>query len=139
MVMSASVWLYTLTMSPYSPLTMFIPQLTPPEQNWIDNIRNFVQWDHVFCFGTALLWLGYLFSDLKHAGMVQQSWFRIVASAALTTVALGPGVAVGLGWLWREDVLANKRHKGAVIMEREGHKETMTNGHAVKQNSFVKH
>lgn len=57
----------------------------------------------------------HMFKDLKHAGMVEQSWMRIVISAIATTLVLGLGVAMGLGWLCREDVLVHKRHKGAAI------------------------
>ena len=142
-VLSAGVWIYTLTMSPYSPITLFLPQLEAPQEDWIHMVRIFVQYDELFCFGGALLWLGYLFNDMKHAGMVQQSWISIIAMATLTTVALGPGAAVGLGWLWREDVLAHKRHKGAVIKgwegEKKGSKERLANGHAEKANGVVKH
>ena len=137
--LSALVWLYTITKSPYSPLTLFVPGVASAKDDWMDIVRNFIQYDHLFCFGGAFLWLGYLFHDLKRAGMVRQSWIRIITEAVLTTVALGPGAAVGLGWLWREDVLANKRHKCAVIKGWEDEKkatwgsaveEPVVNGHA---------
>ena len=142
-VLSAGVWIYTLTLSPYSPITLFVPQYEAPKEDWIDIVRNFVQYDELFCFGGAMLWLGYLFTDLKSAGMVQQSWINIITMAILATLALGPGAATGLGWLWREDVLANRRHKGAIIEGWEDRekavKETVVNGHAEKVNGVVKH
>lgn len=63
----------------------------------MDILRNFVQYGHLSCFAGALLWLAYLFNDLKHAGMVEQSWMRIVISAIMTTLVLGLGAAMGLG------------------------------------------
>jgi hypothetical protein len=55
----------------FNPLSeLFIPRLEIPE-TLIENVRNFVQYDFLFCFGRALLWLGYLFHDMKKAGMVE--------------------------------------------------------------------
>jgi hypothetical protein len=143
--LSVGVWVYMLSMSPFSPVTIFIPHLTPPppehhdEGDWMLVLRNFVQYDHLFRFGGALLWLGYLLADLKAAGMVEESWIRIVVSAIIATLALGPGASVGLGWLWREDVLVHKRHKGAVVRGREGERKAVIDGCAEKGgNGLVK-
>ena len=34
--------------------------------------------------------------------------------AVIAVVGLGPGAAVGLGWLWREELLTKRRHQAAV-------------------------
>jgi hypothetical protein len=65
-------------------------------------------------FGNTFLWLGYLFWDLKVAGMLQTRWFVLVLYLVTSTLVLGPGATAGLGWLWREYVLANSRHKDAI-------------------------
>ncbi|KAH7175113.1 uncharacterized protein B0J16DRAFT_349566, partial [Fusarium flagelliforme] len=65
-------------------------------------------------FTATFIWLAYLFWDIKHAGMLQTNWLKIYTYAACTIVMLGPGATAGLGWLWREDVITNKRHKAAV-------------------------
>jgi hypothetical protein len=114
MVLSAALWIYTLSHSPFSFGELFVPQLEIPHA-LVENLRNFIQYDFLFTSSSALLWLGYLFYDMKKAGMVNTGWSRIIPMTALTTVALGPGAAVGLGWLWREQILATKRHKAAVI------------------------
>ena len=58
-----------------------------------------------------------------------RAWYSragpIVFTTLWATMALGPGVAVGLGWLWREDVLAHKSHKAAVKKGREGEKKAV--------------
>jgi hypothetical protein len=77
-------------------------------------MREFLKFDELFLFGNTFIWLGYLFWDMKHAGMLQASWFRIVLYATCTVLCFGPGAAVGLGWLWRENVITNKRHKAAI-------------------------
>jgi hypothetical protein len=112
--LSAATWIYTLSHSPFSLCELFVPRLEIPH-TLVENLRNFIQYDFLFTSGSALLWLGYLFYDMKKAGMVNTSWSRIIPMAALTTLALGPGAAVGLGWLWREQILAIKRHKAAVV------------------------
>ena len=72
------------------------------------------EWDTLSAFASSFLWLGYLFWDLKYAGMMQESWVTVVIYGLGASVALGPGAAIGLGWLWRENTLAYKRHKDAV-------------------------
>ncbi len=114
-VLSGAVWLYTVIMSPFSMKVLLFPGLELSRINWIECARGVLQFDYLFCWASALLWLGYLFADMKHAGMVQQSWGTILGAAALTTFGLGPGVAVGLGWLWRENVLVTKRHGAAIV------------------------
>lgn len=65
--------------------------------------------------GACFLWLLYLFGDLKKAGMFNQSLLNVVAASAVTLVLGGPGVTVGLIWLWREHILATKWHKNAIV------------------------
>lgn len=114
-ILAAAVWWYTLLMSPFSAALIFIPHLNNPQVSWTDCARNVLQYDHIFCWTSAILWLGYLFTDLKRAGMVTQSWKMIFSAAALSTLVIGPGATVGLGWLWREDILIHKKHKDAVV------------------------
>ncbi|OCK81047.1 hypothetical protein K432DRAFT_425251 [Lepidopterella palustris CBS 459.81] len=110
-ILSAVTWLGVLTMSPFSVRTIFLPHFTAPQHGWMDIVRNFGQYDHLFCMGSAMLWLLYLFGDLKRAGMVQRSWMSILVAAAAATAVMGPGAAVGLGWFWRENVLAGMEGK----------------------------
>ena len=114
-ILAASAWLCTLVRS-HLPLSMILlPDWTYSQTNWMDTIRNVLQYDYIFCWASSFLWLGYLFMDLKYAGMVKESWKRMFLIAMLTLVVLGPGATVGLAWLWREEVLATKRHKHAVV------------------------
>jgi hypothetical protein len=117
--LAGAVWIYTLVISPFSLATIFIPVLSGNTASWVVYLRMALQYDHLFCWATALLWLGYLFGDMKHAGMVTQSWLKLIAAMSLTLFAFGPGATLGLGWLWREDILITKRHKGAVVKDWE--------------------
>ena len=117
----ACTWLYTLTTSPYSVRDIFIPDgpLTS-KADLIQHVRTFLQYDHLFCFASTYLWLAYLFWDLKHAGMIRESWLRLVVYMIGLTAVVGPGATTGLAWLWREETIAFKRHKDAIVPSEQG-------------------
>ncbi|KAF2163066.1 hypothetical protein M409DRAFT_68702 [Zasmidium cellare ATCC 36951] len=71
------------------------------------------------------VWLALLFTDLKSAGMLRRSWLTIISAGVVVSVICGPTTALGLGWLWREKVLANERHKNALTRERYGGGKTV--------------
>jgi hypothetical protein len=113
--LSAGVWVYTNLTSTYSFATMFVLEDIQGYQTdvtaWIRDSWK-VAWFALF--GNTFLWLGYLFWDMKHAGMVASNWLSIMFYAVSSTIVLGPGATVGLGWLWREEIITNKRHWAAV-------------------------
>jgi hypothetical protein len=111
---STATWWYTLYSAPFSPMQLFIPDLASVRTG-DEFVRTFLQFDEIFGLGSCLLWLLYLFGDLKRAGMLDASWLSIIGRGLITLVAAGPGVTVGLGWWWREQVLATKWHKDAVV------------------------
>lgn len=140
-ILSAVVWIYTLRNAPVSLAEIFVP-VWPVPTEMVANLRNFVQFDHLFCFGSTFLWLALLIHDLKVAGMTKTSWFSIVLTAVGVTAVAGPAVAVGLGFLWREQILATKRHKGAItettVIDRTA--KPFINGNADKEmNGVTKH
>lgn len=119
--LSAAVWLWTCVTSPYSLFNIFVPRAIPTRVSHLTAFsREFFKFDEGFLFTNTFLWLGYLFWDMKHAGMVQNSWLKILIYAISTILALGPGAALGLGWLWREDIVTNKRHKAAITEATAG-------------------
>jgi hypothetical protein len=77
-----------------------------------------IQWNFSLSILSTYLWLLYFIWDAKAAGMVTQNWITVFAVLAVGSVVLGPGGAVGAGFLWREYVVTEKRHKGALTMER---------------------
>ena len=120
-VLVSSVWIWSWATGPYSMMTIYWPTAIPKTTtNFVDFIRDFLRYDQVFAFGPGLLWLLYLFGDLKHAGMMTAGWARILLSGLVTIVVLGPGATLGIGWLWREQILAEKRHKTALTEESVG-------------------
>jgi hypothetical protein len=83
-------------------------------------MRELLRWDEIFAFGSHLVWLGYLFWDLAVAGMLREGWLRVVGLGVVSLLAFGPGATIGMGWLWREQILATRRHKYALTPESVG-------------------
>jgi hypothetical protein len=96
---------------------LFIPNLEAG-QTGDEYIRMFLQFDEIFSMGACFLWLLYLYGDLKKAGMMDDSWLGILLKGAVLLVATGPGVTVGLGWLYRERLLASQWHEGALVPQK---------------------
>lgn len=139
-LLSATVWIYTLRNAPVSSWSeLFVPTWPLPTE-LVANLRNFVQFDHLFCFGSTFLWLGLLIHDLKAAGMAKTSWVTIILTAVAVTAVAGPAAAVGLGWLYREHLLATKRHKGAILETTvmNGTAKPFANGSAKEINGVMK-
>ncbi|CAI7659374.1 unnamed protein product [Penicillium glandicola] len=115
-------WLWARWTSMSSVAHVMIPTVVPSTQaSFAACVCSILKWDTLSTFASTFLWLGYLIWDLKCAGMMQAAWVRVAIYGAVAFVALGPGAAVGLCWLWRENILAHKRHKDAVTEENLGH------------------
>lgn len=101
---STATWWYTLYSAPFSPVALFVPDIAATRTG-DEYIRLFMQFDQVFFTSACMLWLLYLFGDLKRAAMMDDTWGSIVGKGLVTLAAAGPGVAFGLGWWWREQLL----------------------------------
>ncbi|KAF2824862.1 FAD binding domain protein [Ophiobolus disseminans] len=112
--LSAATWWYTLFAAPYSLATLFMPNLAP-NQTGDEYVRMFLQFDEIFSMGACLLWLLYLYGDMKKAGMMDNSWIDIILKGISSMAIWGPGATVGLGWLYRERLLASRWHKDALV------------------------
>lgn len=67
---------------------------------------------------SSLFWVGLLIYDVKNAGMVNNKWVKVLTIGFAVSLFAGPLVAVALGWMWREEVLASKRERHAITSER---------------------
>lgn len=103
-IISAATWILAVLKSPYDLSEIFLPW-TPANQSYLLMLRWGLQCDHIAAFGSSLLWLLYLFADLKRGGMLSQSWIVILASGATITLCFGPGASLAAGYLWRESML----------------------------------
>lgn len=113
--LSACFWIWAWFPALDGIATVFIPCALPTTSSDLTTFaREFLKFDEMFLFAATFIWLGYLFWDMKHAGMLRATWLRIVLYAVGTAVMIGPGAAAGAGWLWREDIITNKRHKSAI-------------------------
>jgi hypothetical protein len=109
---SAGVWFYMLLNSPYSLTTTFVPQtLSVTSSNFVSTMRSHFQISHLLALGSSLMWLVYLFADLKNADLVQQGWSFLLSIGALMTLCLGPGCTLAAGWYWREEILRRESNK----------------------------
>ncbi|KAL2177766.1 uncharacterized protein P884DRAFT_277482 [Thermothelomyces heterothallicus CBS 202.75] len=118
--LSAVVWWHT-RLGAGGLVHVFVPAGLPrSEHNLTRFTAEFLKWDEVFGFGSHLLWLACLFWDLRGAGMLREGWLRVVGLGLLSLVLFGPGATLGLGWLFREHILATRRHKNALTPESVG-------------------
>ncbi|KAL2015409.1 hypothetical protein VTK56DRAFT_5533 [Thermocarpiscus australiensis] len=121
--LSAAVWLWAWAAGPgYGIRGVFVPGAVPRDvlPSLTEFTRQFLRWDELFGFGSHLLWLAYLFWDLRSAGMLREGWLRVVVMGIVSLLLVGPGATLGLGWLFREHILATRRHKNALTPESVG-------------------
>ncbi len=120
-VVSAGVWWWTALVGGYGLREVFVPAALPRSMGSLTEFAGqFLRWDEVFGFGSHLVWLGYLFWDLAAAGMLREGWFTAAGLGVVSLLLVGPGATVGMGWLWREHILATRRHKCALTPESVG-------------------
>lgn len=113
---STGVWLYTLWFSTSSIFEIFIPvPFSSSQTTFEEAIREMLKWDQVFFVLANIFWVWMMFWDLKRAGMVNVNWLVIFLSPVLGSVLVGNGGMVGLAWLVREEILAGRRHRDAVV------------------------
>ncbi|KAJ5923722.1 hypothetical protein N7454_008967 [Penicillium verhagenii] len=87
---------------------IFLPGLfehSQPVSSFSQGIALFLKYDEIFSLGAGLYWMGLRFRELQQSG-VPVSWWKSVGALVGTTVTLGPGAALALGWGWREEALA---------------------------------
>ncbi|KAL4746284.1 hypothetical protein BDW72DRAFT_197825 [Aspergillus terricola var. indicus] len=63
-------------------------------------------------------WVVLFVWDLKAAGMVTRSWGALGSCALVVMVLGGEGALLGIAWLVRENVLATRRHRDALVERR---------------------
>jgi hypothetical protein len=119
-LLSSTVWLATcISAFPQNKISsIFVPDNLPSQAtDFVAFTREFLKVDELFLFTNTFLWLAYLFWDLNHAGMLKTGWIRLLLYLVGSIALLGPGATAGVGWLWRENILASKRHRAAVTEE----------------------
>lgn len=103
---------------------IFVPQWStvtaallskPLSLNLVDGMRLFLQIDELSIFAAAFFWLALLVHDLKKEEMTKISWLQVLVVGILGTCLLGPGALFAIIWLWREEILASKTLKGAIV------------------------
>jgi hypothetical protein len=91
---------------------------------------QFLRWDEIFVFGSKLVWLAYLYADVKRSSQLRHvSWLGLISCAVLAMISLGPGATVGLGWLWREEMLAKRLERDALKLEVQAKVDALLKAH----------
>ncbi|KEQ58673.1 FAD/NAD(P)-binding domain-containing protein [Aureobasidium melanogenum CBS 110374] len=113
-IISIVVWLRTVFSAPVTLSQIFLPQ---PWTHVPTSLTEIMQWNYLLAVSSSYLWLLYFAWDAKAAGMMTYSWITLLAGRAASTIVLGPGGAIGVGFLYREYIITEKRHKGALTVE----------------------
>lgn len=111
---SSISWLNNVLRAPLSFKQIF----WPPGNNamtFVSQTRKLFRNDQIFFSLSSLLWVIYFFRDLKKAGMMKTPWIKLSLMLTASTMSLGPGATAAGAWLWREHILATRRHKGALV------------------------
>ncbi|KAK1753897.1 hypothetical protein QBC47DRAFT_385163 [Echria macrotheca] len=118
-VVGAATWLSTLWSAGFAFPSVFVPTSMPARSlpDFTAFCGLFLRWDELFSFASMFVWLGYVYHDAKKADLVRTSWSDLALRGVLLSVLLGPGATMGLGWLWREEAVAARREKEALLLE----------------------
>lgn len=117
-VFSAVVWQYALWFGGSSAVDIFVPVIHGVRNLTFEQLfAETMKWDQVFLALANVLWIGLLFSDLRTAGFIQQGWLKLGFYAVALTVVGGNGTMLGVAWLYREEILATRRHRAAVLQD----------------------
>ncbi|KAK8071479.1 monooxygenase [Apiospora hydei] len=115
---SAAVWQYTLWCHDQPSIAcVFVPALpisSGAELSLEAAYVELLKWDWAGFGASHFIWIALFAWDLKAAGMARVSWLVLGLCAAGVTAVGGPGAFLGLAWLYREEILAKRRHKDAV-------------------------
>lgn len=68
-----------------------------------------VKYNQLIMFGSWFIWQLLHFRDLKKSGRLTTSWIKVIGVFTSTAVLFGPGVAMAVGWAWREEVIAGTK------------------------------
>ncbi|KAI3242676.1 hypothetical protein DTO012A9_632 [Penicillium roqueforti] len=113
---STAVWQYTVWCSEHSLGNIFIPIRSSVQGQTFEQLfAEFLKWDQVFFAIPNLFWIILLFADLRAAGLIHAGWLKISFSALGLIIAGGNGTMLGLMWLYREEVLAKRQDRSAVV------------------------
>ncbi|KFY39521.1 hypothetical protein V494_03954 [Pseudogymnoascus sp. VKM F-4513 (FW-928)] len=116
-VSAAATRLFAFFKSPVVLTEVFIMANADPESEvpLVEAISGILRCNHISAFITGLIWVLLGFHDLKKAGKLTTSWWKIFGICVATTVVGGPGAAMAVMWAWREEVLAKRE----AVIEKE--------------------
>lgn len=118
-VLACTVWMWTRLASPSGLADIFIPSVAPSSAlpDFTAFCGQFLRWDAIFVLGPTMVWVGYMLTESKNAGLLDVGWIKLSLGALAITAMVGPGATIGLGWWWREEVIAAKHEKEVLLQE----------------------
>lgn len=120
-IFSTTVWQYALWFSGSSPVDIFVPVVHGVANLTFEQLfAETLKWDQVFFALPNVLWIVLLFSDMRAAGYIRDGWLKLGFYAVALTAIGGNGTMLGTAWLYREEILATRRHEAAVLQESDG-------------------
>ncbi|TGO42793.1 hypothetical protein BHYA_0005g00580 [Botrytis hyacinthi] len=101
---STTVWLFTLTSSPFPIATIFLPRVEL-QSDFVFHTRKALQADELGTFLAGFLWLIFSFYDLHIAGLLEGKWLLYSITLPVATIFTGPGTTLLIGWYLKEITL----------------------------------
>jgi hypothetical protein len=116
--------------SPFSLATIFLPATLSPIRllasyrtlDVVAVMNLLLKADHLSCVIASFAWLALLFKDIKESEIIRSSWLKLVLFASIGLFVAGPSPVVICGWWIREEALASRPAKGAVVRTSLGEK-----------------
>lgn len=106
-LLQASVWIYTISTSPYSVFEIFVPKTLEPDlaNTFVGLMRTLLQVDQFSVMISSFLWLFYLTLDMSKLGLVSRQHVTFFPLLLGWLPMLGPGATFGIVWLWKEQFM----------------------------------
>lgn len=100
---------------------IFLPSSLSPAGDALPDFgkfsAQFLRFDELFVLGPMLLWLGYVYGQAKRQHVIKVSWINLLGMGVMALIGMGPGATLALGWMYREEILAEMREKEALRLE----------------------
>ena len=115
-----AVWVCTAWSNTHDLIAIFIPSSFPlwSLPDFSAFCREFLRWDELLMFTSAFTWSAYSYADLRRWEMTRVSLPLLLLCAVITVLIGGPGAALGLMWLLREEIIL-ERGREAVYRGRQ--------------------
>ncbi|KAI1261856.1 hypothetical protein F5Y18DRAFT_440025 [Xylariaceae sp. FL1019] len=111
---SASTWQYALW-GEGAPVRSILAQLITLLSLDFEHVStDIIHCDQVLFALASIIWVALLFADMRATGHVRHGWLTLIPAAIVLTALGGSGAMLGIAWLYREEMLATRRHRSSL-------------------------